>query len=147
MLNFLNNKNNKNELKENNKRYGRKVDEQGRYVETLEHIRGNAAIGEQVHSARTFKTDKPMTFEEMKLHWDEMNREAKEWLETNPGQSANFITSQDTNGNEILRVVPAKDLIFSGSNLVAVYDENGNKIVGKDNIIREVQQRRAKRDK
>ena len=54
----------------------RNVDENGKYVETLEHIRGNAATGEQVHSVCTYKTDKPMTFEEMKLHWDEMNREA-----------------------------------------------------------------------
>jgi len=30
--------------------------------------------------------------------------------------------------------------------LVAVYDEKGNRIVGKDNIIREVQRRRAERD-
>jgi len=147
--NFLNNKknNNKDEIQKSGKRYGRQVDKQGRYVENLEHIRGNAAIGEQVHSVRTFKTDEPMTFEEMKVHWDEMNREAKEWLDNNPGQSANFLTSRGVDGNEITRVIPTKDLIFSGSNLVAVYDENGNKIVGKENIIREVQRRRAESDK
>jgi hypothetical protein len=147
--NFLNNKrnNNKDEIQKSGKRYGRQVDKQGRYVENLEHIRGNAAIGEQVHSARTFKTDEPMTFEEMKVHWDEMNREAKEWLDNNPGQSANFLTSQGVDGNEITRVIPTKDLIFSGSDLVAVYDENGNQIVGKENIIREVQRRRAESDK
>ena len=76
-----------------------------------------------------------------------MNQEAKEWLDNNPGQSANFITSQGVDGNEITRVIPTKDLIFSGSNLVAVYDKNGNQIVGKENIIKEVQRRRAERDK
>lgn len=76
-----------------------------------------------------------------------MNREAKQWLENNPGQSANFITSQDTGGNEIIQVVPAKDLIFSGSNLVAIYDEKtGKQIVGQENIIKEVRRRRAERD-
>jgi|tagenome__1003787_1003787.scaffolds.fasta_scaffold11043000_1 hypothetical protein len=67
------NKNNK--IQKNGKRG---VDENGKYVETLEHIRGNAAIGEQIHSVRTYRTDEPMTFEVMKLHWDEMNKEAKE---------------------------------------------------------------------
>lgn len=139
------NNNNNNKLQKS--RYGYKIDEQGKYVENLEHIRGNAATGEQVHSARTFRLDRPMTFEEMKIHWDEMNREAKQWLENNPGQSANFITSQDTGGNEIIQVVPAKDLIFSGSNLVAIYDEKtGKQIVGQENIIKEVRRRRAERD-
>ena len=122
-------------------------DEQGKYNTKLEHIRGNAAIGEQVHSVRDFQTDKPMSFEEMRVHWDEMNREAKEWLDNNPGQSANFITSRGVNGNEITQVVPEKDLIFSGSNLVAIFDKDGNQITGKENIIREIQRRRAERDK
>jgi len=142
MFEIFNKKNNK--IQKSGKRG---VDEQGKYNETLEHIRGNAATGEQVHSVRGYQTDKPMTFEEMKVHWDEMNLEAKEWLDKNPGQAANFITSQDTNGNEILRIVPAKDLVFSGSNLVAVYDEKtGNQIVGRDNIIREIQRRRKQSD-
>ena len=62
---FLNKNNDK--MQKSGKRFGR-VDEQGKYVEKLEHIRGNAAIGEQVHSVRTYKTDKPMTSEEMKVH-------------------------------------------------------------------------------
>jgi len=139
--------NNNNKLQQSGKRYGYNIDGQGRYVENLEHIRGNAATGEQLHSARVFRTEKPMTFQEMKVHWDEMNREAKEWLDKNPGQSANFLISRDGSGNEIIKVVPAKDLIFSGSHLVAIYDEKtGKQIVGKENIIKEVQRRRMERD-
>jgi hypothetical protein len=54
------------------------VDEQGKYNQSLGHIRGNAATGEQVHTVRNYQTDKPMTFDEMEARWDEMNQEAKE---------------------------------------------------------------------
>lgn len=141
MKNLFNN----NKLQQSNTK--KNIDEQGKYNQSLGHVRGNAATGEQVHTVRNYQTDNTMTFEEMETRWDEMNEEAKKWLDKNPGGCVDFITSRDTNGNEIVQVVSAKDPIFSGSNLVSVFNKDGNRIVGRENIMEEIQRRRAERDK
>jgi hypothetical protein len=59
MKNLFNN----NKLQQSNTK--KNIDEQGKYNQSLGHVRGNAATGEQVHTVRNYQTDNVMTFEDM----------------------------------------------------------------------------------
>ena len=78
-----------------------------------------------------------------KFH-DESAKEAREWKSNNPGvRSITFRDLQDENGKQVIKLLPTGDLIFPSEHRVAVYDENGNQIVGEENIRREIEKREA----
>jgi len=105
-----------------------------------EVIQGNAATGEQVWINRQVQSDTPITYEQMKKNWEEMEKEAGKLKNDYPGQVISAISYQDGVGNQVIRLTPVKELIFPVG--VPIYDEKGNKIVGLDNIKAEIGKRR-----
>ncbi|CAG8805329.1 23508_t:CDS:2, partial [Racocetra persica] len=70
----------------------------------------------------------------------EMDREAEKLKRAYPGQVISAINYQDESGNQIIRFTPEKEVIFPVG--VPIYDENGNQIIGLDNIRAEIERRR-----
>jgi len=106
-----------------------------------EVIHGNAALGEQVHVKRKVRSDGPITREMRENHWKEMDHEAEQIRNNYSGQAIE--SSLDDGGNKIIRLIPESQLIFLTDARVPVYDENGNKIIGQENIRGEIAKRRA----
>lgn len=110
------------------------------YSWDAEVIHGNAATGEQVWVNRKVQSATQITYEEMKKNWEEMDKEAGKLQAEHPGQVISAISYQDEIGNQVIRFTPNKELIFPVG--VPIYDENGNKIIGLDNIRAEIGKRR-----
>jgi len=115
------------------------------YEEEYEFIEVNAATGDQYRKFGKIRSKNGQITSEMvnKFH-DESTKEAREWKRDNPGvRTITFRDLQDENGKQVIKLLPTGDLIFPSEHRVAVYGEDGNQIVGEENIRREIEKREA----
>jgi len=64
-----------------------------------------------------------------------------EKLETQyPGQVVSAISYQEIGGNQVIKFTPTTELIFPGG--VPIFDEEGNQIIGKEDIRAEIERRK-----
>lgn len=114
------------------------------YEEEYEFIQVNVATGDQYRKFANIRSKNGQITSEMvnKFH-DESTEEAQQWKKNNPGvKSITFRGIQDESGKQVIKVLPT-ELIFPSGQRVKIYDENGNQIVGEENIRREIEKREA----
>lgn len=114
------------------------------YEEEYEFIQVNVATGDQYRKfANICSKNGQITSEMVNKFHDESTREAQQWKKNNPEvRSITFRDMQDESGKQVIKVLPT-ELIFPSGQRVKIYDENGNQIVGEENIRREIEKREA----
>src|ERR1043166_5590709 len=143
----------------NKKEVSQKRDNNTNYEKNLEYVEGNAFIGEQARIVRNCQTEHPMTDEEIEKNWDEMEQQARilrnaypgeviyaenlpRNLQISSGSENNQVVSQENQEGSISRIsvnkIPENERVQ-----IAMYDDNGSQIIGKDNIRKEVRRREA----
>src|SRR5438045_783491 len=114
------------------------------YEEEYEFIQVNVATGDQYRKFANIRSKNGQITSDMvnEFH-DESTKEAQQWKRSNPGvASITFRDMRDESGKQVIKVLPT-ELIFPSGQRVKIYDENGNQIVGEENIRREIEKREA----
>ena len=110
-------------------------------------IRVNFATGEQFRKIATLRSkDGPVTPERVKEFYDEAEKEYREWWKNHPFESVTIRNLEDENDgqNQIIETVPENDLICPSGFRARIYDpKTGKQIVGKENVRKEIDRRKA----